>query len=228
LNYLEGDRVSVVPHGIRTRKALPGAISETLKRSLSTGSPRIFYPAHPHNHKNHLNLVKAMELVRVKYPEARLYLTLGRHYGLAVHQKYVESVEAEIRKRNLGKNVVFLGSISRNEVQYCLKKVDMMVFPSMVETFGLPLIEALFCKCVTLASDTPYAREILGKCGRYFDPHSPESISEKIIEAVVQKKSIKSQINKTFPLLKRKYDLFLCTKRTTEIIDQVITSSPSG
>ena len=54
-----------------------------------------------------------------------------------------------------------MGSISYSKVIAMFNEVDALVFPSYIETFGLPLIEAASLKCRILAADIPYAREVL-------------------------------------------------------------------
>jgi len=57
-------------------------------------------------------------------------------------------------------NVVFLGSLTHQEVMklYC---TSVLVFPSYIETYGLPLKEASLCGAPIIAADRPFSREIL-------------------------------------------------------------------
>lgn len=53
---------------------------------------------------------------------------------------------------------------------------DALVFPSLTESYGLPLVEAMTIGMPIVAADRPYARELCGATGIYFDPHSPASL----------------------------------------------------
>jgi len=54
------------------------------------------------------------------------------------------------------------------------------VYPSIYEGFGLPPLEALACGCPVAVSDIPALREVCGKTAVYFDPFSPEDLSNKL------------------------------------------------
>jgi glycosyltransferase involved in cell wall biosynthesis len=61
---------------------------------------------------------------------------------------------------------------------------DALLFPSLLETWGLPLTEAKARGIPILAADLPYARETVGTCSavRFFDPHNPQGLAELLIE----------------------------------------------
>lgn len=75
------------------------------------------------------------------------------------------------------KNIKYLGKIDRGEV---LKRLSssILVFPSYIESFGLPLLEAREIGTIVLAADTAFSREILDgyENAYFFDPFSVESL----------------------------------------------------
>lgn len=76
-------------------------------------------------------------------------------------------------------NVKKIGKISRNKVfeKYCN---SILIFPSYIETFGLPLLEAKKCKTVILAADTLFSHEILDDYDDvyFFDPFNVHELKE--------------------------------------------------
>jgi glycosyltransferase involved in cell wall biosynthesis len=58
------------------------------------------------------------------------------------------------------------------------------VFPSFHEGFGLPLLEAMACGTVVLASDTEVFREVAGDAAVYFDPHEPAALATSLARVV--------------------------------------------
>lgn len=76
----------------------------------------------------------------------------------ADENKYTQNLFAYTKKYHL--NVIFGGPISREEV-FEKYASSILLFPSYVESFGLPLLEARMTGTYVIASDTPYSREIL-------------------------------------------------------------------
>ena len=92
-----------------------------------------------------------------------------------------------------GPGVTFLGHLSRDELFRQYEKASLLVMPSLVETVGLPLVEALSVGLPVAASDRPFAHDVAGICGRYFDPCSPGSMAE-VINAVLVDPGLKSSL----------------------------------
>ena len=74
----------------------------------------------------------------------------------------------------------FLGSLPAECVHSLVKESDIVLYPSLTESLGLPLLEAIMLEKVIIASDRPYAREILGEAAIYFDADDPQDIAQKI------------------------------------------------
>lgn len=76
----------------------------------------------------------------------------------------------------LGKNLFLFNDLSDAELQYCYRKTRGVVFPSIVEGFGLPIVEALSFGQKTFASDTKIHREVGQADCTYFNLRSPDSL----------------------------------------------------
>ncbi|MEZ0314467.1 MAG: glycosyltransferase [Myxococcota bacterium] len=69
---------------------------------------------------------------------------------------------------------------TRGQLRAAYEASDLLVFPSLVETVGLPLLEAMSLGVPILAADRPYAREICGDAADYFDPTDVASLRDSI------------------------------------------------
>jgi glycosyltransferase involved in cell wall biosynthesis len=65
-----------------------------------------------------------------------------------------------------------------------------MVFPSLSESFGLGLVEAMEVGCPIAASDLPYARDVAQDAAAYFNPKNPKSIAEVLINLLQDKTKV--------------------------------------
>ncbi|PQA93066.1 glycosyl transferase family 1 [Chryseobacterium shigense] len=93
---------------------------------------------------------------------------------------YYKKVEAFIRKNKMEKQVIFLEGVSMDELAVIYKLADIFVYPSFFEGFGIPVIEALFSKTVTITSNTSCLPEAGGEDSVYIDPGNDLDLGAKI------------------------------------------------
>jgi glycosyltransferase involved in cell wall biosynthesis len=123
------------------------------------------------SHKNHKRLIKAfIDAAKNTDKEIKLHLTLNK-----------EELHKSLFPKNL--KVEFHGTLSSDNVNELYNSCEFAIYPSLVESFGLPLIEASNHGCKVVASNLPYVHEII-KPSLTFDPYSVESISDSILKAV--------------------------------------------
>jgi glycosyltransferase involved in cell wall biosynthesis len=76
-------------------------------------------------------------------------------------------IHAQIRQSGLERSVVLLTGISDGELQWCYRNCKLLLAPSSIEGFGLPVAEALLAGCPVVCSDIPAFREIGADRCRY-------------------------------------------------------------
>tara|TARA_Y100000590_G_scaffold469461_1_gene657183 strand:+ start:1730 stop:2761 length:1032 start_codon:yes stop_codon:yes gene_type:complete len=129
------------------------------------------YVASDEPHKNHLNLIKAWELLHDEELKPKLYLTINKNTNL------FSDIKKRIVLKNL--NITIMSNLDRNDLLLYYSKVDALVYPSLFECFGIPLVEAMNYNLPVIASELDYVRDILDPA-ESFDPNSPRSISRAI------------------------------------------------
>jgi glycosyltransferase involved in cell wall biosynthesis len=133
---------------------------------------RFLYPATPLKYKNHKVLISALVKINKRNPDlikkVVIYFTMDK---LPERQMNV------IKFNNLEFCIEFMGQVSYTELISYYKSVDALLFPSMIESFGLPLIEAECFGLPIIVSDLPYAKEVLENYGnKYFiDPDNTDA-----------------------------------------------------
>lgn len=80
----------------------------------------------------------------------------------------------------LGKNLHLFDDLSDAELHYCYAKSKGVIFPSIVEGFGLPIVESLWHGKKTFASDTPIHREVGQQDCSYFSLECPSSLVQEL------------------------------------------------
>jgi glycosyltransferase involved in cell wall biosynthesis len=172
-------RICVIPAPCRQGKA-GGAPSLRVRQAIGElPRPRVLYVARPSIHKNHERLIAALPRLLQAHPQARLLLTIGKDENPhdRGYARTLQRVFAAARGSGAGDHIAWLGVLSPDDVAFALRHSDVMAFPSLSESFGLPLAEAMTLGCPLAAADLPYAREVAGPAAAYFSPWDPDSIA---------------------------------------------------
>ncbi|HCB2898224.1 TPA: glycosyltransferase, partial [Proteus mirabilis] len=118
----------------------------------------LFYPAAPYFYKNHTVIIHALSKIPESYLREHNYLLI-----LTITENdYVETYNENIPS-SLKKFIKFLGEINNQEVHHYFNISKALLFPSYIETFGLPLVEAMNHGCFIIASDLEYSCDTLKK-----------------------------------------------------------------
>ena len=124
--------------------------------------------------KNTLNALRALEKLPERY---RLVLVGGDGYGS-------EAIHGYIRRQGLGPRVQVLGHVAVGKLQSLYQSASVLLFPSLEEGFGLPVLEAMANGLPVVVSRTSSLPEVGGEAALYLDPHDPQDIADKVLRAV--------------------------------------------
>ena len=117
------------------------------------------YPATPLLYKNHKLLLLALRLLKERnsalFQRIRLHFTLKENNPLGLKELASSLGVEEI--------IVFEGVLPFQQLLSYYKSMDALLFPSYIETFGLPLLEAAGAGIAIVASDLPYAHDVIGE-----------------------------------------------------------------
>jgi glycosyltransferase involved in cell wall biosynthesis len=137
-----------------------------------------FYPSFPRIFKNFEVLLQAVTLLERKRSDFRVVLTITGY-----ENRYVKKV---LNDYGHSKRLELVGKISRKEVFDRYAQTDCLIFPSRLETWGLPLSEFKSYERPILAADLGYAREAAGDYERisYFDPEDAVQLAGFMSQAI--------------------------------------------
>jgi glycosyltransferase involved in cell wall biosynthesis len=141
----------------------------------------LFYPANPWPHKNHARLLSALRIYKNVY-QHRLHLVVS---GKLEHEN--RSAEEFAIAAGVTDQVIDLGFVSASDLPGLYSAASALVFPSLFEGFGIPLLEAMACGCPVVAADVTSIPEVVGEAGILFDPFNPDDMARKIHQVVTDK-----------------------------------------
>jgi len=167
--------VSVIPHGLRLRPT-HGLSQEAARRSLDLlpDEPVVLYAGRLLRIKGVHHLLGAFLRVLARFPLARLLIVGDGEEG--------QDLQTSARRLGLGPRVAFLGSLPHEDVIRCMRAADVFVLPSLVESFGIVLLEAMSCGLPVVASRVmgiPYLVED-GLNGFLVPPTDEEALADRI------------------------------------------------
>jgi glycosyltransferase involved in cell wall biosynthesis len=133
-------------------------------------------------HRANKNILLALkvfeELLQRKSIDQRTLLLLIGNDG-----PETTAIHSFIERRSLQASVRLVSGVTDGELRWLYENCEVLMVPSSMEGFGLPLAEGLFCGSRIVCSDIPAFREIGGDACHYFDLHA-DSDSSAMIEAV--------------------------------------------
>ena len=122
----------------------------------------LLYPARPWPHKNHARLFAAFARLRREHAALRLVLTGEGDFGALP-----DGVEAH-------------GRVTVDELVALYRGAAAVVFPSLYEGFGMPVVEAMACGCPVACSDATSLPEVTGGAARLFDGRDVDAIAAAV------------------------------------------------
>jgi glycosyltransferase involved in cell wall biosynthesis len=95
---------------------------------------------------------------------------------VVVGQQWSNDEKRYIKNLDLSKRVHLMTEVDDETLCQLYNQALALVFPSIYEGFGLPLLEAMSCGCPVIASSIPSSIEVAGECPIYFDHLQPASL----------------------------------------------------
>lgn len=184
--------------GINLKKIFIIPFYEVIKDETVTKEKSTYlYVSNGHQHKNHLKLIDAFCKFYDKHKTGKLMLTIDRQFHTLFN--YIEL------KRQNGYPIINYGNISRDALGKIYYAAEYLIFPSLSESFGLGLLEAIDNNCKIIGADLPYTYAVCNP-SLVFDPDDVDSMVASLslslgnnIKDSVSK--INNNINKLIELL---------------------------
>lgn len=160
---------------------------------LNSDDTNLFFPAFPRTFKNHSIIIEALESKLVD-SSVKIFFTLDGKENMT-------SNAIKEKAKNIDQ-IRFLGALTHKQTLAFLNRCDGLVFPSKIETWGLPITEAKYFNKPIIVSDLPYAAETVGDYEKvfWFDPYDSDSLVTAINKLVNEE----SYDSKKIPKLKYK------------------------
>jgi glycosyltransferase involved in cell wall biosynthesis len=186
------DQIEIIPPAVDHNLYYPNRNRAALKKyRIEETEKVILYVGAEEPRKNIQLLINSFSKLKNKIPQVKL-LKVGTPNYLGVREKLLEQIES----LNLQKDIIFTGYVSERELAEIYNAVDLFVFPSLYEGFGIPPLEAMACGTPVITSNTSSLPEVVGDAAIVVDPYDADKLVEEMYQLLTDDGLKKEMIRK--------------------------------
>lgn len=160
--------------------------------------------------KNIINLIKAFnEFKNASKSELKLVLAGGNGW-------LSENVSELIEKLYLKKDIILTGFFPQEYLPALINGARAVIYPSVYEGFGLPVLEAMSCAKPVLISNISSLPEVGGEAAVYFDPYDIMDIADKML-CTLENQQLMEILSKKSLVQSKRFSWERCAKETVDV-----------
>jgi glycosyltransferase-like protein len=201
-----GVAATLVPNGVDAARFAPVPAAERARlRAVFGRGPLFVTIGGIEPRKNTLALLEAFARVQVSEPETCLVVAGGA--SVFSHAAYRHAFDARAAQLGLAGTgaLVVAGVLSDDEIVDLLRAANAFVFPSLVEGFGLVVLEALSCGTPVVTSNiAPFTEYLAAGDAQMADPRDPASIAQAMLRAIQPLSAMRASVRG--PAVARRFD----------------------
>jgi glycosyltransferase involved in cell wall biosynthesis len=206
-------RRAVVHHGIDA-----AAWTGPRKRRASPHWSYILSVSSIYRYKNFVRLIEAYTALARQNEDMPDLVIIGDDQD---PQHSADMQRAREAAGDLAEHIHLLGEVPYSEIKAFYAGAELFVFPSYLETFGHPLLEAMASGVPTVAADIPVFREVGGDAVFYADPHKTEALAGAIQEALYTQTARETLIKRGHDRV-RSFSWHATAERLSALFDEVL------
>lgn len=169
------DTIDVVYNGAHNEyRPLTSTERDVVKQQYADGCEYFVFAGALHPRKNIVNLLKAFAIFKKRQPTNMKLVIVGR---FAWKYEEVELMQATMPYKE---EVKWVGYMNVDELSAVIGSAYALVYASLFEGFGIPILEALQCNVPAIVSNTSSMPEVAGEAALLVDPTDPEDIANKM------------------------------------------------
>ena len=173
----------------------------------------ILYVGQQSDYKNIKRLGDAHQILLAKYPDLGLVLVGKKNASALANETY-------FNERHY-KNIIFTDFVEDSQLSWLYSNAQAYVFPSLMEGFGLPGLEAMSYGTPVVSSSATCLPEVYGQAAHYFNPEDTSDIAEAI-DQVLSNDKIRTRLSKAGYKQIKKYSWKKMAQETHKIYQKVL------
>jgi glycosyltransferase involved in cell wall biosynthesis len=216
---VSGRHFTTIYHGF-TPAALCEAPDPKWTQLLDRPGFKLLYPTHAASHKGFDVLFQVVRCLMQAVPEFTLFTTIERRDW----PDGVKWFERQIQSLGIDRHVVFTGRVPQGQMGHIYQKCDLMVYPSLCESFGFSMIEAMGFGLPTVAADTAINREMCGSAALYYPSLDAAAGAEAVQRALESGVSAQLRANAQRRIANYDWGWQRYARQFTEMIQELLSA----
>jgi glycosyltransferase involved in cell wall biosynthesis len=214
---IPGSKITVIPCGVSEEFTANPASWESpdVATILRIAIPFLLYVGNLKPHKNVATLLRAFAAVRKKNKLSHSLVIVGDD------ARWKQSVVDECSRLGIRDHTKFLSHVPQSLLPHVYAAADLVVMPSTLEGFGLPVLEAMACGTPVITSAAASLPEVAGDAALYFDPASPEELAIQI-ERILQSRELCASLRSKGIEQARKFTWRQSARQHIELYNQLL------
>lgn len=217
------EKIKVVPNGLREVNPKDPSLEIELKNRFAINEKYVLNVGGIHERKNIVKLVHAFAgLVNHRGYSGKLLIT-GNVSGAPYQRKMKKICDASVRETGMENRIVFTGYVSEQELDSLFRMAGILIYPSLYEGFGMPILEAMKMGLPVITSNITAMPEVAGGAAYLVDPNSIEDMTSAMSE-VLQNKILREEMIEKGLGLVHPYTWKNVSERYLELYQEIIES----
>jgi len=175
---IDESRITTIYNGVSSHFApvTDTAVLSRLKTDYKLPERFAFFLGNTDPKKNTIGVLKALSLFNKKSTE-KLHLVM-----LDFESNALNKLISEVGDESLHDYIILTGYINNSELPGIYSLCSLFLYPSLRESFGIPMLEAMACGAPVISSNTSSMPEIGGNAALFIDPFKPEQITDAMFK----------------------------------------------
>ena len=175
------EKITVIYNGIDHSVFKPSPVNDG-----RFSAPYVLYVGSERPRKNLVCLLRAFAAIKDRGPRFAS-LRLRKVGSAGRSKKFRTTTLEEARRLGIDRDIDFVGHVSDQDLAVVYSNAVALVYPSLYEGFGLPVVEAMASGCPVVASNISSLPEVAGSAALLVDPHDPAGFAEALQSVILDR-----------------------------------------
>jgi len=213
--HVPAEKIEVIYNGVhKAYQPLPYSETEAIRNKYTDGQEFFLFTGALHPRKNIINLLKAFVYFKRRQRSPIKLVIVGRMAW------QFEEIEKARRLMPFKDDVVWTGYMGVEELAKLTASAYALVYPSLFEGFGIPILEAMTCGVPVIVSDSSSMPEVAGNAGLLVNPNQPEDIAGKMM-AIYKDETLRNHLINNALAQKNKFNWDKSAEKLWQILAEV-------